>query len=425
MTTIINSPAATASIRPMPWLDKLCHLALCKQLALLREGRISVEQEAGKQAFGDPAAGDDHTAAITVHRPRFFRRSVLGGSNGAAESYIRGDWDCENLTQLFRIFIRNMDTADRIEGGTARITAPIAKACHALRANTRRGSAKNIHAHYDLGNEFFELFLDPTMTYSCGIFEKPESIMHDASIAKIDRLCQMLRLGANDHLLEIGTGWGALAIHAARNYGCRVTTTTISREQYDLARRRIASAGLSDRIEVVLKDYRDLAGQYDKLVSVEMIEAVGHEYLPEYFRCCAALLKPDGLMALQAITMPDHRYEQYRRSVDFIRRFIFPGSCVPSLAAMTQSIAKSSDLRVLKLDDFGPHYARTVRHWLDRFNEKVEAVRALGYDESFIRMWRYYFCYCEAGFVERYTGLVQMLLARPGCRRESPASCVP
>src|SRR5690606_1373140 len=287
--------------------------------------------------------------------------------------------------------------------------------------NSRDGSRRNIQAHYDLGNDFFALFLDPTMNYSCGIFESAEATMEQASIAKMDAICRKLDLQPGDHLLEIGTGWGALAIHAARHFGCRVTTTTISREQHALAAARIREAGLGDRIELLRRDYRDLEGRYDKLVSVEMIEAVGHRFLDTYFRRCSSLLKDDGLMLLQAITIRDEHYAQALKSVDFIQRFVFPGGFIPSVAAMSASMARTTDMQLLHLQDIGLHYATTLRRWRQRFFDNVAAVRALGYPDSFVRLWEFYLCYCEGAFLERNIGNVQMLLAKPRSRRASLA----
>ena len=255
--------------------------------------------------------------------------------------------------------------------------------------------------------------------YSSAIFPKPESSLEEASRHKLERICHMLELGPNDHLLEIGTGWGGLALHAAQHYGCRITTTTISQQQYDLATQRIADAGLSERIEVLLVDYRDLKGQYDKIVSIEMIEAVGHHYYDAYFNQCSRLLKPDGLMLLQAITIGDWFFEAHTRTVDFIKRYIFPGSCIPSVTAMAQSLSRESDLRIVDLRDIGPHYARTLRIWRERFFEHIETVRSQGFNEEFIRMWAFYLCYCEAGFAERYIGDAQILLAKPQNRRHA------
>ncbi|NIV74164.1 MAG: methyltransferase domain-containing protein, partial [Gammaproteobacteria bacterium] len=286
---------------------------------------------------------------------------VTGGSLGAARAWMDGQWTCSDLSALLRLFIRNMSVVDGVETGFARIGNAIDRARHTLRANTKAGSRKNIHEHYDLGNDLFALFLDETMTYSAGIFESASSTMHEASTAKLDRICRKLDLGPNDRVVEIGSGWGSFAMHAARHYGCHVTTTTISREQFELAGRRIAEAGLADRIDLVLQDYRNLTGKFDKLVSIEMVEAVGNEFLPGFFGKCAELLEEDGAMLLQAITMPDQRYDQYLRSSDFIRRYIFPGSCVPSMGALISAMGEGSDLKAVQVEDIGPHYATTLR----------------------------------------------------------------
>ncbi|MCX5661338.1 MAG: cyclopropane-fatty-acyl-phospholipid synthase [Planctomycetota bacterium] len=429
------NPAGAFRERSLGFVDRWARKAVLAQLGALAQGQVTLEEPWGRQSFGQASGGGagqrdgqsggqtDNPATLAatlrVLAPGFYRRATLGGSLGAADAYIRGEWACDDLVALFRILLRNLPAADDLDTGLARLRAPLARLAHALRANTRDGSARNIHAHYDLGNDFFALFLDETMSYSSGIFERPDATLRDASVAKIDRLCRKLELRPEDHILEIGTGWGALAIHAAKNFGCRVTTTTISAPQRELALARIKAAGLEGRIEVLLRDYRDLRGQYDKLVSVEMIEAVGHRFLPTYFGACARLLKPQGVMALQAITMPDHRYEDYRRQVDFIQAYIFPGSCVPSTAAMTNAIARASDFRVLHLEDFGLDYARTLREWRTRFCARLDEVRAQGYTDAFIRMWEYYLCYCEAGFAERYTGVAQIVLGRPGARREA------
>ena len=284
---------------------------------------------------------------------------------------------------------------------------------HKLRGNSRSGSRRNIHAHYDLGNDFFQLFLDETMNYSCGIFETPAATLREASMAKMERVCRRLELSPSDHLMEIGTGWGGLAMHAAANYGCRVTTTTVSKEQHALAVERIREAGLAGRITVLLSDYRDLAGTCDKLVSIEMIEAVGHEYLDAYFATCGRLLEPGGRMLIQAITVPDHHYDKHRRTVDFIQQDIFPGSCIPSMAAMRGAMSRTTDLELVEIFDITPHYAETLRRWRAAFMSRLDEVRALGLPDDFIRMWEYYLAYTEAGFEERVTGDVQMLFTRP------------
>ena len=329
-----------------------------------------------------------------------------------------GFWSCDDLTALTRIITRNRDVLDGIETGLARLTIPLRKLFHFLHRNSKHGSRHNIAAHYDLGNDFFALFLDETMTYSCGIFEREDSTLQDASIAKIDRICQKLQLSPNDHMLEIGTGWGTFALHAARQYGCRVTTTTISQEQYEFALQRVHAAGLSDQITVLRQDYRDLKGQYDKLGSIEMIEAVGYAFYDTYFTCCSNLLKPNGIMLLQAIIIADQLYEQAKRSVDFIQRYIFPGSCIPSITTISQSLARATDMRLFHMEDITLHYAETLRHWRERFFANLNRVRALGYSEEFIRMWEFYLCYCEGGFRERVIGDVQMLLTKPLCQRK-------
>ena len=317
-----------------------------------------------------------------------------------------------------RLLVRNRDLLDGMETGLARLGGIAMRVWNRFRRNTRDGSRRNIAAHYDLGNALFALFLDDNMMYSSAIFADPSESLESASRRKIDRICRKLDLQPSDHVIEIGTGWGGFALHAAANYGCRVTTTTISAEQHALAAERVAAAGLQDRITVLLNDYRDLDGGYDKLVSIEMIEAIGHTYLDTYFEKCAALLKPDGLALIQAITIEDARYQQAIDSVDFIKRHVFPGSFIPCVSVMIDASARVSDLRLLNLEDIGSSYALTLNHWRKRFLSRLEDVRKLGYDERFVRMWEYYLCYCEGGFIERSIGTAQMLFARPGNRRE-------
>lgn len=392
------------------------------RLSELAGGSLVVEDPWGRWEVGDRTG---EPVVLEITNPGAYLTILTGGSLGAARAYMDGDWSASDLTGVLRLFIRNMSVVDGVETGLARLANGIARLHHSLRANTRAGSRKNIHEHYDLGNDLFELFLDDTMTYSAGIFEHESSTLHEASVTKLDRICRKLELHADDHLLEIGSGWGSFAMHAARHYGCRVTTTTISREQFDLASRRIAEAGLDDRVEILLEDYRNLSGRYDKLVSIEMVEAVGHEFLPVYFEKCADLLVDEGAMLLQAITMPDQRYDQYLRSSDFIRRYIFPGSCVPSLGALVNAMGAKSDLKPVHVEDIGPHYATTLRMWRERFNERLDDVRRLGYPERFVRMWNFYLCYCEAGFEERYLGDLQLLLQKPGCRRRPLLAPIP
>lgn len=422
MNTAVNTdrpsaPSAIAGYTPKPhFLDGLAERGVRARLAQLRHGRVSLIDQGQRNDYGAPDARCPLSVQIEVLDPRFWGELAFGGSIGAGEAYMAGYWRCDDLTGLVRILLQNREVLDGMEGGLASLTVPLQKALHWANRNTRSGSRRNIAAHYDLGNDFFALFLDPTMMYSCAYYETPQTTLEQAQQARLHRVCQHLKLGPDDHLLEIGTGWGGMAIHAAQHYGCRVTTTTISRQQYELAQERVAAAGLQDRITLLLEDYRDLRGQYDKLVSLEMIEAVGHQFYGTYFAQCARLLKDDGLMLLQAITIADQRYEAARKSVDFIQRHIFPGSTIPSITAMLNAITAETDMKLVKLDDIGPHYATTLRHWRERFMARLDEVRLLGYPDTFIRMWDFYLCYCEGGFAERALGDVHMLLAKPGAR---------
>ena len=401
-------------------LDRLGCRALVSRLGGLARGRITLIDGDGRETFG--TTGDPLHATVVVHAPAFYGDAVFGGSIGAAEAYMSGLWSCDDLTTLARILIRNRDVLDGMELGLARVSAPLRRFLHRLRRNTRSGSRRNIAAHYDLGDEFFALFLDETMMYSCALFERPDSSLREASVAKNDLICRKLRLSPDDHLLEIGTGWGGFAIHAAAQFGCRVTTATISRRQFDCAARRIREAGLAGRVTVVLKDYRDLRElntRFDKIVSIEMIEAVGHAFYDTNFRCCSDLLKPEGMMLLQAITIEDHRYERAKRSVDFIQRYIFPGSCVPSVAALCAAVTRATDMRPFHLEDIGSHYPPTLRCWRLRLRGNADKILALGFSESFLRMWELYLCYCEGGFLERSISNVHMLLTKPLCRLSS------
>lgn len=381
----------------------------------LQRGRIRLIDGNGTISLGK---GDDLEVELQVRNPRFYRETVLGGALSFADSYLHGDWDCEDLTSLFRIFVRNLNQADQFDGGLAGVVGLGQRLFHWWRSNSRTGSRKNIGAHYDLGNDFFKLWLDDTMAYSSGIFLHPEGSLREASEEKIDRVCRKLALRPNDHLLEIGTGWGGLAIHAASHYGCRVTTTTISQEQAAVTRERIERAGLSDRITLLTTDYRDLTGQFDKLVSIEMIEAVGFKYFDTYFRKIGQLLRPDGTAVLQAIVMPERRYKEYLGGVDFIQRYVFPGGCLPSTATMLESSGRTTDMRFVHAEDFAPHYAETLRRWRHAFWAQIDSVREQGYSEQFIRLWNYYLCYCEAVFEERHVGVVQIQFDKPLCRRD-------
>jgi cyclopropane-fatty-acyl-phospholipid synthase len=404
-------PRAQRERSTTPWTVKLARNLVTRRLAALAQGTITIVEHGKRRHFGRP--GSALAVSVEVLNDHFWTETAFGGSVGAGEAYINGYWCCDDLTALVRIMVVNAELLSAMEKGWAWLSTPVARLLHFMSRNTKDGSRRNIAAHYDLGNELFALFLDETMAYSCGIFEHEHATLYDASIAKFERICRKLQLCPADHLLEIGTGWGGLAIHAARHYGCRVTTTTISREQYTLAKEKIAAAGLADRIEVLLEDYRDLAGQYDKLVSVEMVEAVGHTYLDTYFGKCGALLKPNGMMLLQAITIRDQLYETAVHSVDFIKRFIFPGSFIPSVSVLSASIQRATDMQVSDLHHIGPHYATTLRRWREAFFSRLPEVKAFGYSDAFVRLWEYYLCYCEGGFIERQLGGVQMLLTKP------------
>ncbi|MBM4088682.1 MAG: class I SAM-dependent methyltransferase [Planctomycetes bacterium] len=390
-------------------LTRLFRRGLLRRLHGIEGGRITlvdgpVEESAGCE---DSAC---LSATITVHDRRFYRRVALGGELGAAESYLDGEWECDDLTALFRVLARNLRPSVSATGTFwSRLAARFG---HWLARNTQRGSRRNIEAHYDLGDDFFSLFLDPTMMYSSAIFEREEMSLEQAQLARLDRICRALELRPSDHVVEIGTGWGGFALHAARNYGCRVTTTTISQNQFETATRRVQQAGLQDRVTVLDRDYRDLCGTFDKLVSIEMIEAVGHRYFDTFFQQCGRLLNRHGRMLLQAIVMPENRYDQYLRSVDFIQKYIFPGGCLPSITAMQQSVARQTDLWLVQLEDFARHYARTVREWRGRFRDNLDRIRQLGYSDRFHRMWDYYLCYCEAAFEERVVGVVHAVWER-------------
>ncbi|MCL4864629.1 MAG: cyclopropane-fatty-acyl-phospholipid synthase family protein [Gemmatimonadales bacterium] len=394
---------------PMP---ALARRAVTSRLVQLRHGRLLLHEDGRTTSWGDPAASP---VELVVQDPRFYQAVAFGGAVGAGEAYGEGWWSSPDLTGVVRLMLRNRQALDGLETGWSSLVQPLRRLGHWLRANTRSGARRNIEAHYDLSNEFFALFLDPTMTYSCGLFERPGASMAQASEAKYARIAALLDLQPSDHLVEIGTGWGGFAIHAARHHGCRVTTTTISEQQHRLAVERIAAAGLADRVTVLRQDYRDLRGRYDKLASIEMIEAVGHEHYDTYFRACAGLLAPHGRAVIQAITIADERYDAARREVDFIKRHIFPGSCIPSRAVLARA-ASATDLRLVQADEIGLHYAETLRQWRDRLLANREAVLALGFDAAFLRRWEFYFCYCEGGFLERAIGTAQLVYAKPEAR---------
>lgn len=415
-TSIIETRIAPGSTIKPRILDGLAKRALFSRLKDLSDGELVIHDNGQEYRFGKITDRCSLKITINVKDSRFYGDIAFGGSIGAGEAYMFNYWETNDLTGLIRLFVMNRHVLDDVEGGLARLTIPIQKILHWFNRNTQSGSRKNIAAHYDLGNDFFKLMLDETMMYSCAIFNNPEMSLYEAQIYRLDSICQKLDLQPGDHLLEIGTGWGGLSIHAAKNYGCKVTTTTISREQYELACERVNQEGLNNKVTVLFEDYRNLTGQYDKLVSVEMIEAVGHQYYETYFKKCSDLLKPNGMMLLQAITIADQQYDSAKNSVDFIKRYIFPGSCIPSNTAIQKAVTRASDLRLYDLTDIGPHYATTLRKWLENIEMKIDDVKSLGYSDEFIRMWEFYLCYCEGGFIERAISDVHMLLVKPDNR---------
>lgn len=357
-------------------------------------------------------------AKVTIRSNEFWKRCMLYGDVGFGEAYVDGLWDTPDITKVISWFLLNVDDAPTISGSSIKLWVVNAmkfanKLSDATRANTKIGSKKNISAHYDLNNEFFSLFLDPTMTYSSAYFRNPEMSLEEAQYEKYKALAERIKIKSTDHVLEIGTGWGGNAIFLAKNYGCRVTTTTISEEQYKLATERVAKEGLNNKITVLLKDYRELEGSFDKIVSIEMLEAVGAKFLETYFAKCASLLKKDGMLGLQVITCPDSRYEDLKKGVDWIQKHIFPGSLLPSVGAMNKAVNKTSDMTLVNLEDIGLHYGKTLRLWFDAFNDNWHRIKPLGFDETFKRKWNYYLCYCEAAFNMRNINVMQLVYTRP------------
>ncbi|PLW69314.1 SAM-dependent methyltransferase [Pseudohalioglobus lutimaris] len=384
-------------------------------LSRLTGGSLTLQDGEHTERYGDSATDGIH-AVVNVHDHQVFQHVLTGGVIGAGESYMLGHWSSPCLVDVIRLFSANMDTMRSMDARSSRLRQWFLKALHSFNNNSLTGSRRNIGAHYDLGNEFFKLFLDPTMMYSSAVYPSAEASLEEASLHKLDLLCQQLELCAEDHLLEIGTGWGGMAIYAAQHYGCRVTTTTISREQYSYAKQRVAELGLENQVTVLCEDYRKLTGQYDKIVSIEMLEAVGHEYYGEYFRRGSELLRPGGKFAIQVITVQDQRYAQARDSVDFIKRYIFPGGCLPSVEVISRHVSRDSDMQLVNLRDITSDYARTLEEWRLRFLAALDTVREQGFDERFERMWEFYLCYCEGGFRERIISTVQLTLAKPGYR---------
>ena len=375
-------------------------------------GSLSLQDGKSRYTFGDQKNKKLH-AEICVHDPKFYRFIVFGGSIGSSEAFMSGYWSSPNLTNVIRLFAVNAHLTDELESKFNFLIRPFFRVIHYLNKNSQRNSKRNISAHYDLSNKFFKLFLDETMMYSSAIFKTRNQTLKAASLNKLNIICQKLNLKPTDHVVEIGSGWGGFAIFAAENYGCKVTTTTISQQQYSYTRNLINKKNLEKKITLLFEDYRNLEGRYDKLVSIEMIEAVGHHYYHEYFKKINSLLKPDGIALIQAITIRDQRYSQALQNVDFIQKYIFPGSCIPSIEIIQKNLTKETDMIISDLENINHHYAKTLNLWQKAFNKNHNKIIKLGFDERFIRMWNFYFSYCEGGFAERVINDFHILMSKP------------
>jgi len=402
------------AIKKSSFLATFFKKIILKKFKQLQFGFLQISDGDEEYHFGDDRS--ELKVNVQIFSPEFYVFMGSGGLLGVTESYTAGYWQSNNLVSLIRIFIQNKDVMNQLDSGWARLFKPLNNYIHRLRQNSLDGSKKNILAHYDLSNEFYQLWLDETMTYSCGVFDNKSSTLEEASVEKLDRICRKLQLTDRDSVLEIGTGWGSFAIHAAKHYGCKVTTTTISDAQYELAKERINQENLTDRITLLKDDYRKLTGRYDKIVSIEMIEAVGHEYVPVFFKTVSSLLKDDGLFVMQGITYNDQNFDVYKNSVDFIKKYIFPGSCLISVSQVTETMKTYTDLSIVHLEDITIHYATTLKIWRENFQSSIASIKALGFSSAFIKMWDFYFVYCEAGFRERHIGDYQFVFSKPRAR---------
>ncbi|GLS91928.1 cyclopropane-fatty-acyl-phospholipid synthase [Psychromonas marina] len=406
--------ALTNSDSSIGLFDKTAKKLIISFLGDMKNSYLTFEEQHEQFHLGNSQA--KLHAKIIIHDLSCYTKMLLGGSIGAGEAYIQGLWSSPDLTKVIQVLAREQSALDKLEKRFARFMAIPSWFYHRARKNTQSGSKKNILEHYDLGNDMYEQFLDKEMLYSSAIYPDNNADLEQAQLHKLETICQRLDLKAGETLLEIGTGWGALAIYAAQHYDVQVTTTTISDAQYDYTKARVEALGLNDKITLLKKDYRQLEGQYDKLVSIEMIEAVGHEYLSSFFETCNKHLKPHGKMLIQAITISDQRYHSYRKGVDFIQRYIFPGGCLPSINVMTDKVSNKTDMVVTGLHDIGQDYAKTLNHWHQRFDGALEKVKQLGYDDNFIRLWKFYFSYCEGAFLERRISTVHLIAAKPDYR---------
>jgi len=411
---INNLADQVAKSKKSTYLSSIFKKGSLKKLKYLRYGFIEIHDARDVFSFGDSKSTDK--VIVKIHSPEFYVFLGSGGVTGVAESYMAGYWSADNLVLLLQILMKNEEILLSLDSGLAKFISPVNKLIHWTKQNTLKGSKKNILAHYDLSNDFYQLWLDPTMTYSCGYFQDSSVSLEEASIEKIDRICRKLKLKNTDHVLEIGTGWGSFSIHAAKNYGCKITTVTISDAQYDYTSKMISEMKLESQINILNKDYRKIKGEYDKIVSIEMIEAVGHQYIPQYFSKISSLLKTDGLVAIQGITYNDQNFEKYKNSVDFIKKYIFPGSCLISIAQISDVIKNHTDLAIVDMEDITKHYAETLCRWKKNFMSVLPEVKKMGFSEAFIKMWEFYFVFCEAGFLERNIGDVQLVFSKAGAR---------
>jgi cyclopropane-fatty-acyl-phospholipid synthase len=407
----MENMATESSMTQASLSDSLARKILLRALAHLAEGHLTIVDGNQTSEFGN--VNSNVHATMQVKHVNFYRQVVFGGSIGAGEAYIQGHWSSPDLTKVVQIFAKNLALLDNIERYFSWLSNGINRIKHVFNRNSEQGSKRNILAHYDLGNDMYKEFLDPEMMYSSALYPSDDSNLNEAQLHKLQTICERLDLSPGQTLLEVGTGWGALAIYAAKHYGVNVTTTTISDAQYEFAVERVKQLGLEDKITLLKQDYRLLTGEYDRIVSIEMIEAVGHEYLGGFFEKLQHLLKPEGRMLIQAITIADQRYDSYRKSVDFIQRYIFPGGCLPSVSEMTRHIAKKTDMVTWSIDDMGRDYARTLKHWHENFDAAYDKIKALNYGDDFIRMWKFYLSYCEGGFLERTTSTVHLVAVRP------------
>ncbi len=403
-----------ASSKKTTFLASIFKKGVMNKFKRLKYGSIKIIEKDEILSFGDSESDDKVT--VTIHSNEFYVFLGSGGVNGVAEAYMAGYWAADNLVLLLQIIIKNKNILLSLDSGFVKLLNPINKIIHWSKQNTLKGSKQNILAHYDLSNDFYKLWLDSTMTYSCAYFENNSVSLEQASIEKIDRICRKLKLNKNDHILEIGTGWGSFSLHAAKQYGCTIDTVTISDAQYEYASKKIESSGLDSKINIFNKDYRKIEGKYDKIVSIEMIEAVGYQFIPQYFSKISSLLKKDGLVAIQGITYNDQNFEQYKNSVDFIKKYIFPGSCLISVAQISDVIKEYTDLAIVDMEDITKHYAETLNRWKANFIKVIPEVKKMGFSEAFIKMWEFYFVFCEAGFLERNIGDVQLVFSKSGAR---------